>query len=39
MIKFLKWLFGWQDAYCLCNINTGSGNICKRCGCLRKKLG
>ena len=41
IIKFIKWLFGWGyvKQYCLCNINSGSGKICGRCGCQRKKLG
>jgi len=28
-------LFG--SNVCKCNLNNGSGNRCKRCGCLRKK--
>ena len=28
-------LFGSNN--CKCNLNNGSGNRCKRCGCLRKK--
>ena len=37
---FCDWLFAWQkEKYCQCNVNTGSGNRCKRCKCLRKKHG
>ena len=35
-INLIKWLFGWENNYCLCYDNTGSGNRCKRCGWLRK---
>jgi len=35
-----SFLFGWMEPkYCQCNINSGSGNICKRCGCRRIKRG
>jgi|TARA_Y100000294_G_scaffold176211_1_gene198032 hypothetical protein len=31
-----EWLFPWKKPKCCCNVNTGSGNNCKRCGYKRK---